>query len=78
MAQTGRRLRHSILWLLWINFNVYCYDCVLSGQLAASVGDLHPDNIILFPSAQEEPDADSPVERRERLGGLNYYHRKAA
>jgi putative transposase len=36
-------------------------------------------NVILFPSAQVEPDAHSPVERRERLGGLlNYYHRKAA
>jgi len=36
-------------------------------------------NIILFPSAQVESDSDSPVERRERLGGLlNYYHRKAA
>jgi transposase InsO family protein len=36
-------------------------------------------NIILFPSAQEEPDSDSPVECRERLGGLlKYYHRKAA
>jgi putative transposase len=36
-------------------------------------------NVILFPSAQEEPDSDSPVECRERLGGLlKYYHRKAA
>jgi putative transposase len=36
-------------------------------------------NVILFPSAQVESDSDSPVERRERLGGLlNYYHRKAA
>jgi putative transposase len=36
-------------------------------------------NVILFPSAQEEPDVDSPIECRERLGGLlNYYHRKAA
>jgi hypothetical protein len=26
--------------------------------------------VILFPSAHVEPDADSPVERRERLGGL--------
>jgi putative transposase len=36
-------------------------------------------NIILFPSAHVESDSGSPVERRERLGGLlNYYHRKAA
>ena len=36
-------------------------------------------NVILFPSAQVEPDSDSPIECRERLGGLlNYYHRKAA
>jgi hypothetical protein len=36
------------------------------------------DNGILFPSVQVEPDAGSPVERRERLGGLlNYYYRKA-
>jgi transposase InsO family protein len=36
-------------------------------------------NIILFPSAQAEPDSDSPIECRERLGGLlKYYHRKAA
>jgi hypothetical protein len=36
-------------------------------------------NVILFPAAQEEPDSDSPVKRRERLGGLlKYYHRKAA
>jgi transposase InsO family protein len=36
-------------------------------------------NILLFPSAQEEPDSDSPVACRVRLGGLlKYYHRKAA
>jgi putative transposase len=36
-------------------------------------------NVILFPSAQEEPDLDAPIACRERLGGLlNYYHRKAA
>jgi transposase InsO family protein len=34
-------------------------------------------NVILFPSVQGEP--NSPIECRERLGGLlNYYHRKAA
>jgi putative transposase len=36
-------------------------------------------NVILFPEAKGEPDADSPIACRERLGGLlNYYHRKAA
>jgi transposase InsO family protein len=36
-------------------------------------------NVILFPSVQGEPDLNSPIECRERLGGLlNYYHRKAA
>jgi putative transposase len=36
-------------------------------------------NVILFPSVQEEPNSDSPVECRDRLGGLlKYYHRKAA
>jgi putative transposase len=36
-------------------------------------------NVILFPSVQGEPDLHSPIECRERLGGLlNYYHRKAA
>jgi hypothetical protein len=36
-------------------------------------------NVILFPSAQGEPDLNSPIKCRERLGGLlNYYHRKAA
>jgi hypothetical protein len=36
-------------------------------------------NVILFPSAKAEPDLDSPIACRERLGGLlNYYHRKAA
>jgi len=36
-------------------------------------------NVILFPSVQAEPDSDSPIECRERLGGLlKYYHRKAA
>jgi hypothetical protein len=36
-------------------------------------------NVILFPSAKAEPDLDSPVACRVRLGGLrNYYHRKAA
>ena len=36
-------------------------------------------NAILFPSVQGEPDLHSPIECRERLGGLlNYYHRKAA
>src|SRR5262245_5309213 len=36
-------------------------------------------NVILFPEAKVESDADSPIECRERLGGLrNYYHRKAA
>jgi hypothetical protein len=36
-------------------------------------------NVILFPSAQAEPDSDSPVACRERLGGLlNYSHRQAA
>ncbi|MDH3599907.1 MAG: transposase, partial [Candidatus Tectomicrobia bacterium] len=36
-------------------------------------------NVILFPSAQAEADRDSPIECRERLGGLlKYYHRQAA
>jgi hypothetical protein len=36
-------------------------------------------NVILFPSAQGEPDLNSPIKCRERLGGLlHYYHRKAA
>jgi putative transposase len=36
-------------------------------------------NVILFPSRQAEPDSDSSVACRERLGGLlKYYHRKAA
>jgi putative transposase len=36
-------------------------------------------NVILFPSVQAEPGSDSPIECRERLGGLlKYYHRKAA
>ena len=36
-------------------------------------------NVILFPSAKAKPELDSPVECRERLGGLlTYYHRKAA
>ena len=36
-------------------------------------------NIILFPSAQGEPDGNLPIECRERLGGLlKYYHHKAA
>ena len=36
-------------------------------------------NVILFPSVQMKPDAESPGEYRERLGGLlNYYHRMAA
>jgi putative transposase len=34
---------------------------------------------ILFPSAPAEPGSDSPIECRERLGGLfKYYQRKAA
>ena len=36
-------------------------------------------NIILFPSAQAEPDSDSAIACQERLGGLlKYYHREAA
>jgi putative transposase len=36
-------------------------------------------NVILFPSAKAKPELDSPIECRERLGGLlTYYHRKAA
>jgi putative transposase len=36
-------------------------------------------NVILFPAAKVEPDLNSLVECRERLGGLlSYYHRKAA
>jgi transposase InsO family protein len=36
-------------------------------------------NVILFPSAQTAPNSDSPIECRERLGGLlKYYHRRAA
>jgi transposase InsO family protein len=36
-------------------------------------------NVILFPAAKVEPDLNSPIECRERLGGLlSYYHRKAA
>ena len=36
-------------------------------------------NVILFPSAPAEASSDSPIECRERLGGLlRYYHRKAA
>jgi len=36
-------------------------------------------NVILFPSAQAESSPDSPIECRERLGGLlKYYHHKAA
>lgn len=36
-------------------------------------------NVILFPAEKVEPDSDSPITCRERLGGLlNYYHRKAA
>jgi putative transposase len=36
-------------------------------------------NVILFPSAEAKADLGSPIECRERLGGLlNYYHRKAA
>ena len=36
-------------------------------------------NIILFPSAQGEPDVNLPLACRERLGGLlKYYHHKAA
>jgi hypothetical protein len=34
---------------------------------------------MLFPAAKVEPDLHSPIECRERLGGLlSYYHRKAA
>jgi hypothetical protein len=37
------------------------------------------DNVILFPSGQAVTNSDSPIECRERLGGLiKYYHRKAA
>jgi transposase InsO family protein len=42
---------------------------------------LHPGkgNVILLPSAPTVPNSDSPIECRERLGGLlKYYHRKAA
>jgi putative transposase len=36
-------------------------------------------NVILFPSAQAEPDSDAAIACRERLGGLlKYYHREAA
>jgi hypothetical protein len=36
-------------------------------------------NVILFPSGQAVTNSDSPIECRERLGGLlKYYHRKAA
>jgi transposase InsO family protein len=36
-------------------------------------------NGMLFPAAKVEPDLHSPIECRERLGGLlSYYHRKAA
>jgi transposase InsO family protein len=36
-------------------------------------------NVILFPSGQAVPNSDSPIECRERLGGLlKYYHRRAA
>jgi hypothetical protein len=36
-------------------------------------------NVILFPSAQADANRDSPIECRERLGGLlRYYHRQAA
>jgi len=36
-------------------------------------------NVILFPSAEVTPNPDSPIECRERLGGLlKYYHRQAA
>jgi transposase InsO family protein len=36
-------------------------------------------NVILFPSAQSVPNSDSPIECRERLGGLlKYYYREAA
>jgi putative transposase len=36
-------------------------------------------NIILFPSAQGEPDVNLPLACRERLGGLlKYYHHKVA
>ena len=36
-------------------------------------------NVILCPSAKAKPALDSPIECRERLGGLlTYYHRKAA
>ena len=36
-------------------------------------------NVILLPAAKGEPDLNSPIVWRGRLGGLlNYYHRKAA
>ena len=36
-------------------------------------------NVILFPSSHAIPNSDSPIECRERLGGLlKYYHRQAA
>jgi transposase InsO family protein len=36
-------------------------------------------NVILFPTSQAKPGSDTPIECRERLGGLlKYYHRKAA
>ena len=36
-------------------------------------------NVILFPSAHGEPDVNSPIKCRERLGGLlTYYYRQAA
>ena len=36
-------------------------------------------NVILFPSIKAKPDRDSPIECRERFGGLlKYCHHKAA
>ena len=36
-------------------------------------------NLLLFPSAQGEPDGNAPIACRERLGGLlKYYHHQAA
>jgi putative transposase len=61
-------------------------ELLLRNELSEYVAHHHTErphqgkgNVILVPSAQGEPDLNSPIECRERLGGLlNYYHRKAA
>jgi putative transposase len=61
-------------------------ECSLRHVLGEYITHYHEErphqgksNVILFPSAQAEPNSDAPIERRERLGGLlKYYHRKAA